>query len=214
MKIIFVDAENVGFKGLEAIKASILDKVFVFSRIESIKLFSQKKLFLCLTEYPEGANQADFYIVAYLSRLLTSVTKAEIQAIDFILYSDDINLINAFKFQCNLCGAKHDIVSFNQKNKQANSEANIEHINKNESVPKLPVNTHQAKTKKQANPTSHCQKIFNLLNKPTSLSQIEKTLKLSKPVFTQAVNKLVKDKKICRVSKNGKQWIQNPHDKK
>ncbi len=33
MKMIFVDAENVGLKELEKINASVVDKVFVFSRL-------------------------------------------------------------------------------------------------------------------------------------------------------------------------------------
>ena len=64
MKIIFVDAENVGLKELEKIKASIVDKVLVFSRVESIKQTCEKLLYLCLSDYPEGANQADFHIIA------------------------------------------------------------------------------------------------------------------------------------------------------
>ncbi len=111
MKIIFVDAENVGFKGLEAIEANIIDKVFVFSKIGTIQAYAEQHLFLCLSGYPEGANQADFYIIAYLARVLASTSKAEKQRIEFILCSNDVNLINAFKFQCKMLDARSNIIS-------------------------------------------------------------------------------------------------------
>ncbi len=187
MKIIFVDAENVGFKGLEAIKSNIIDKVFVFSRVESIQSYSEQKLFLCLSDYPEGANQADFYIIAYLARVLASISKMEKNAIDFTLYSNDVSLIHAFKFQCELLGAKSQIVSFKQENKPTNVVCEISKSPKSETI------------KKQ---------VFNMLNQPIGLYKIQTSLKLSKSVFSKAVNELVKDKKIQRVSKSGKNWVQ------
>ncbi|WP_017221363.1 hypothetical protein [Moritella dasanensis] len=190
MKIIFVDAENVGFKGLEAIDANIIDKVLVFSRVESIQLYSEQKLYLCLSEYPEGANQADFYIISYLSRVLATVSKIEKQTIEFILYSDDLDLINAFKFQCDLLGAKSRIVSFNQSVKTSNVVCHIVKEPNSELIEK---------------------KIFNMLNEPTGLFDIQSSLNISKPVFTKAVNELVKSNKICRSSKNTKHWVQTKH---
>jgi len=190
MKIIFVDAENVGFKGLEAIKSNINDKVFVFSKIESIQSYSEQKLFLCLSDYPDGTNQADFYIIAYLARVLASVSKVEKQAIDFTLYSNDVNLINAFKFQCELLGAKSHIVSFKQDNNTTNVVCDISKSPKSETIKK---------------------KILNMLNQPAGLLDIQTSLKLSKPVFSKAVNELVKDNKIHRVSNTGKNWVQIKH---
>ena len=187
MKIIFVDAENVGFKGLEAIKSNIIDKVFVFSRVESIQSYSEQKLFLCLSDYPNGTNQADFYIIAYLARVLTSLSKVEKQAIEFTLYSNDVSLINAFKFQCELLGAKSQIISFKQEDNADNVVCEISKSPKLETV------------KKQ---------IFNMLTQPTGLFDIQMSLKLSKPVFSKAVNELVKDNKIHKVSSNGKNWVQ------
>ena len=43
MKMIFVDAENVGLKELEKINASVVDKVFVFSRLCSDYLLLNRK---------------------------------------------------------------------------------------------------------------------------------------------------------------------------
>jgi len=190
MKIIFVDAENVGFKGLDIIDAHITDKVFVFSSVASIQAYCQQKLFSCLSGYPEGANQADFYIIAYLSRVLASLSKNEKQLAEFILYSNDVNLINAFNFQCRILGAKSNIVSL----KHATSSTIPKRIAAN--PPKLP-------TLDQVE-----QQIFNMLKKPQGLSAIQTSLNLSKPIFTKAVNGLLNAKKIKRCSKNGKNWLQ------
>ena len=187
MKIIFVDAENVGFKALEAINANLIDKVFVFSRVESIQKYSEQKLFICLSDYPEGSNQADFYIIGYLSRMLATLSKAEKNLIEFVLYSGDINLVNAFKFQCKTVGAKSDIVSFSHEAMTPSIVCNI---------PKIP-KLHQVENQ-----------TFNMLKKPQGLFEIQKALNLSKPVFTKAVNELAGSNRIRRTSNNGKNWMQ------
>lgn len=96
--MIFVDAENVGLKELEKIGASIIDKVFVFSKSEAVKLVCDKSLYLFLSDYPTGQNQADFYIVAYLSRVLLALDKKQLDSVNFELYSNDESLISAFEF--------------------------------------------------------------------------------------------------------------------
>jgi len=187
MKIIFVDAENVGFKGLESINANIIDKVFVFSRVDSIQKYSEQKLFICLSDYPEGSNQADFYIIGYISRMLASISKAEKNLIEFVLYSSDVNLVNAFRFQCRTVGAKNDIVSFSHEVSVSNVASNIS------KTPKLPQIENQ---------------IFNMLKKPKGLSGIQEALNLSKPIFTKAINELINSNRIKRASNNGKNWVQ------
>ncbi|CAH8242538.1 hypothetical protein VAEKB19_6990006 [Vibrio aestuarianus] len=87
MKMIFVDAENVGLKEVEKVKATFVDKVFVFSKIDAIKCACEKSLFLCLCDYPSGSNQADFHIIAYLARVLSSLDKKQLSSVDFELYS-------------------------------------------------------------------------------------------------------------------------------
>ncbi|EHZ2656851.1 hypothetical protein K5N43_004296 [Vibrio vulnificus] len=96
MKMVFVDAENVGLKELEKLRASAIDKVFVFSKSEAIKQCCEKNLFLYLSDYPNGQNQADFYIVAYLSRILTMLDKKQLGTVSFELYSNDESLISAY----------------------------------------------------------------------------------------------------------------------
>ncbi|MFY2506895.1 hypothetical protein ACN3E9_00880 [Vibrio pectenicida] len=41
MKIIFVDAENIGLKELEKVKATVVDKVFVFSKSDFTKAINE-----------------------------------------------------------------------------------------------------------------------------------------------------------------------------
>ncbi|MGL4734650.1 MAG: hypothetical protein ACRCWB_06105 [Enterovibrio sp.] len=96
MKMIFVDAENIGVKELEKIQATVIDKVFVFSKVESVQRICEKALFLFLSDYPSGPNQADFYIIAYLSRVLSILDKKQFSAVHFELYSNDKSLISAF----------------------------------------------------------------------------------------------------------------------
>ena len=110
MKMIFVDAENVGLKELEKLEASVVDKVFVFSKVDSIIKFCEQNLYLCLSDYPFGSNQADFYIIAYLSRILPVLNKKQLGSIRFKLVSNDESLIAAFEFQCKQLGGVCDVV--------------------------------------------------------------------------------------------------------
>lgn len=52
-----------------------------------------------------------------------------------------------------------------------------------------------------------------MLSQPKGLFDIQTSLKLTKPIFNQAVNELIKQKKIQRQSKNGKNWVQIKHKK-
>lgn len=184
MKVKFVDAENVGFKGLEAINTSIIDKVFVFSKVESIRTFCEQNLYLCLNKYPEGDNQADFYIIGYLSRVLSSLSKADKTALELTLYSSDKSLIQAFKFQCELLGANCKIVSFQQNER--------------------------SETVKDIDVKGVDNKIFKMLKTPKGLFEIQSSLNVSKQEFTKAVNKLVKEEKIMRMTSTGKKWGHTP----
>ena len=84
MKIYYVDAENVGIDFLEEQKISVLDKVFVFSNNESIKSECEKLLYTCVSGYSAGKNQADFYMIAHLTRLLSQLSDKEKGAVNFI----------------------------------------------------------------------------------------------------------------------------------
>jgi hypothetical protein len=92
LKIYYVDAENIGLSMLDELTISILDRVFVFTNSESLKSACSNALLTCVSGYPPGQNQADFYIIAHLSNVLSHLSKAEKKAIEFNLCSRDQNL--------------------------------------------------------------------------------------------------------------------------
>lgn len=106
LKIYYVDAENVGLNLLDETKISILDRVFVFTNDEKLKSTCSSALLNSISGYPSGQNQADFYIIAHLSNVLSRLSKVEKMAIEFNLCSKDKNLWKAFNFQCLLAGVK------------------------------------------------------------------------------------------------------------
>ena len=184
MKMIFVDAENTGLKALEKINASVIDKVFVFSKAEAAKLICEKLLFLYLSDYPTGANQADFYIVAYLSKVLSSLNKKQPDSVHFELYSNDEALITAFSFQCSQVKAAYRVVRTQEK-----------------TVVALPKKNTEANTAKE--------KLLLALQAPRPLNpDLQKHLGLSKSEFTKAINELSKANKIQRLPESKKKWVQ------
>ncbi|EPF7979315.1 hypothetical protein ACSVUT_005133 [Vibrio harveyi] len=184
MKMVFVDAENVGLKELEKLRASAIDKVFVFSKSEAIKQCCEKNLFLYLSDYPNGQNQADFYIVAYLSRILTMLDKKQLGTVSFELYSNDESLISAYEFQCSQMGAFFRVVRTKEENV-------------------VPI-----KQQKKQLSQSPEEKIYQALKVPTALDpSFQETLGLSRQVFTRAVNVLSTTNKIQRSTENKKKWV-------
>lgn len=179
MKMIFVDAENVGLKEVENIKTCIVDKVYVFSKVSSIKSVAEKSLFICLSAYPEGSNQADFSIIAYLSRILATLSAAELHIITFELYSNDKSLISAFQFQCNQLGAQCQIVQ-----------------TKNDNLPLIV---------KESNAINI---IYTSLKQPKKMSIVQAELGLTKQQMSKSVNELIAKKKIKRSLRNKREWVQ------
>ena len=180
MKIKFVDAENVGLKVIDDIHLSAGDKVYVFSNTDAkrMKHACKEHHFIRLSGYPTGANQADFYIVAYLSRMLSTLPKNEVKICVFELYTKDKNLISAFKFQCNLDSAKYRICNDIEKVIEHNTTSNTKRI------------FDALKTERPLNP------------------KLQDKLGLSQSEFTRAIYALIKNKKIQRSLKRKKFWVQ------
>ncbi len=180
MKMIFVDAENIGLKKLEKIAATVIDRVFVFSKSEAIKFVCEKSLFLCLSDYPTAPNQADFYIIAYLSRVLSALDKKQLKSIHFELYSNDESLIAAFEFQCKQLGATSNSIR-----------------TKEDTIVHLP----------ELHNTTPEDKLFVALKSPHPLNpDLQKQLGLSKSDFSKAITTLSKAKKIQRSPENKRKW--------
>ena len=196
MKMIFVDAENIGLKALEAVEATVIDKVFVFSKVESVQRACEKSLFLFLSDYPSGSNQADFYIIAYLSRVLLALDKKQYGTVSFELYSNDENLISAFEFQCAQLGARAHSIRTTQ-------EVVVSPPKKAVAKPK------PKKTKLLPERLEVLTKqLLSLLSSPMALNpQLQKKLKANKSEFSQVVSRLIKAKKIRRSAENKKLWV-------
>ena len=181
MKIIFIDVENIGLKELENLETSILDKVFVFSKIESVKIYCEKMLYHFVSDYPDGANQADFCIIAYLSRILVNLTKKEKTAIEFELYTNDVNLSQAFTNQCDLFSVKAAII----KTKVAQVVTPII----------------------AEKPLPNELKFLKALNEPQTGAELKTLLNLSQQEFSRLMTHLIQHKKIKRSPKSKKKWI-------
>ncbi|WP_370598899.1 hypothetical protein NMD15_07025 [Plesiomonas shigelloides] len=186
MKFIFVDAENIGLKEVEKIQASVIDKVFVFSKSDAAKAHCEKYLYLFLSDYPSGNNQADFYIIASLARALSLLDKKQLSVINIELYSNDSNLISAFDFQCKLVGAK----------------CIVNKTNENVVVPLL----QNASSIQSLTPTE--EKLYKLLKSPKSLNEeFQKQTGLSQADLSKAINALRNLKLIARDPGNTKKWV-------
>ncbi|MGL5291591.1 MAG: hypothetical protein ACRC9T_06690 [Vibrionaceae bacterium] len=193
MKIVFVDAENVGVKALEKIQATIIDKVFVFSKVESVRRICEKSLFYCLSDYPSGANQADFYIIAYLVRVISMLDAKLLAVMNLELYSNDENLISAFHFQCEQFGAKVQIMR--TKSSKENTELH-------------PITTNVIKISAAQTPSPQ-DKLFSALSSPRALdADLQLHLGLSQPDFTRAITELIKLQKIQRSAESKQKWVQ------
>lgn len=100
MKLVFVDAENVGCSIIKGMKYKLNDKVLVFSRHEKIQAICSEKLFTSVSHYEDGSNQADFLIMATLGELLASMSTVERRHIVCELVTHDLSLIQAFISYC------------------------------------------------------------------------------------------------------------------
>ncbi len=180
MRIYYLDTENIGFNP-ENLALSILDRVFVFTNCESVKSSCISSSFICISGYPKGQNQADFYIIAHLSGILATLNQSERNAIEFILLSRDQSLWNAFLYQTSLAGVK----------------SYAPHINAAVYEPPLELNTS----------TRLDEKIILLARTPITTVELIKKLNIKQSEFTSTFNALVKAKKIKRLENSKRKWL-------
>lgn len=186
MKIYYVDAENIGLGKLDEHPISVLDRVFVFTNSDNLKSACTNALLTCVSGYPSGQNQADFYIIAHLSNVLAHLSKAEKKAIEFILCSKDQSLWKAFEFQCSLAGVKSQA-----------PDIDIIEVEKN-------IITTNTVTYKE---TSIEAKILKLMSQPISSIELQHKLKIPQSEFTTSFNKLIKAGNIKRQTNTKKMWL-------
>ena len=179
MKLIFVDAENIGLKALSEMNVSFFDKVFVFSNNAEVKFLCEQSLYLYLSGYPQKPNQADFYIIAYLSKALSNLNKQERDKVSFVLYSKDVSLIEAFKFQCDLVNAMCSFPLI---------EDNIIELH-------------------EGNEMKFLKGFLNILSSPHTAQEIMTKLDITTAEFSKIVAPLIKEGKIKRTANNSKKWV-------
>lgn len=158
MKIYYVDAENIGLSILGELTVSMLDRVFVFTNVESLKSACKNALLTYISGYPTGPNQADFCIIAHLSNVLSHLSSAEKKAMEFCLCSKDQNLWKAFNFQCSVAGVKAH-------------------------APFIAIESEASKVV-VAIDSSLEAKILKLMSEPITSSDMQKKLKVSQSEFT------------------------------
>ncbi|MDD9155245.1 hypothetical protein PVK64_03435 [Aliivibrio sp. S4TY2] len=184
MNIIFVDAENIGLPSIQEIDARITDKVFVFSNNEQIKTLCHDLMFIVMDGYPVGKNQADFYLIAHLSKAISQVRYDEKKKLTFILYSNDNPLCQAFEFQCQHASIASEIVNTKPVLVQATEI--------------------QEYTAKDLN---NIALLYNTLKaKSMIVTELFNTVKLEQTEATKALNALVKKELIARTPNNKKVW--------
>lgn len=184
MNVIFVDAENVGVLPIQDMDARITDKVFVFSNNEQIKTLCHDLMFIVMDGYPVGKNQADFYLIAHLSKALSQVRYDEKKKLTFILYSNDNSLCQAFEFQCQQASISSEIVNTKPVLVQATGI--------------------QEYTAKDLN---NIALLYNTLKaKSMIVTELFNTTKLDQTEATKALNALVKKELIARTPNKKKVW--------
>ena len=198
MKIYYVDAENVGIDFLVEKNVSVLDKVFVFTKNKSLIFECEKQLYISVSGYEVGKNQADFHMVAHLARLLSQLSVKEKGAINFIFCSKDQDLLKALDSQCSLAGIK-TFTSYPAENKKKKSNsASKPNTDKN--------NTRKTGVKKGVKNQSIENLVLEKFAQPSKACDVQVALGLSKAEFSKAINKLIKAGKIKRQSKSSKKW--------
>ena len=187
----FVDAENIGMNGLKCIASTIEDKVFVFSKDKSVLSYCQQRLFIPISNYPSGPNQADFLIISTLSGIIASLK--DIDPHLFLIHSNDSALNMAFKNICNINGTKEKRITTKpvlaKKSIDSTRTNNVVHITPSPKV---------------------SERILKILNQPKSVAQLKeelKALKISSSDVDNEISNLAKKNKIRRPSKSKKKWI-------
>ena len=179
IKFKFIDFENIGLKELEKIESSVLDKTFVFTKSQSAKLLCKSNLYQVLSDYPTGQNQADFLIIAQLAKVLSMISRQEINKVQFYLYSNDESLISAFEFQCQSSDATFKVIRTKQ---------NVVQLKKAKATPE--------------------KLLLDALSSPQNLSlALQESLGLARSDFTRAINQLAQSKEIVKCKDSKKKWV-------
>lgn len=177
MKFYYLDAENIGLSNMEKLAFSLFDRVFVFTNNPVVQSECRHPSMVVLSGYPDMSNQADFYIIAHLSNVLSYVQRAERKTLEFILMSRDRSLCAAFEFQCSQSGVSSVMPLLTESN--------------------VPVS---ASNKLQ-------NRILQLLSTPMTFNDVHKQLSQPKEAVITPFNQLIHTGLIKRQPESKKLWI-------
>lgn len=194
MEIIFIDYENVALMTLEASEISPSDKVKIFSHGVKAKEYADEKNFICHHNYPEGGNQADFYIIACLVKELIGMSEQEKKTVVFSLHTGDKDLATAFQFQCELFGCQSKNIS-------------IKYSKPTKKYRELGVDQTEQEKEALDKKNRIRSQFLSILKKPTKLSEVQLSLSLTEPEFRGIFSDLVKKHKIRRHRRNSNRWV-------
>lgn len=184
MRVIFIDHENVGFNTLDKINPTGLDKVLVFSHQEKVKRDCALKHYRFFGDYPKGKNQADFAIIAELAKEAEKIGNVgNTSSYEFVVSTNDCNLIEAFKHQCNKKHNKFTVV-------KANATPKINSVN-------------------YALTPNRTKKILAHFDTPDTLANIRSRVGLPDREFSKVTHQLIQKGLIRRLSKSSKKWLSN-----
>lgn len=187
----YVDAENVNLNSLDQKHLSVLDRVFVFTKHSKPSANYSNHLYEFIGGYPTGKDQADFYIIAHLSRVLGDLTQAEKKVVSFHIHSKDKNLCTAFEFQCSLAGAVFSKPLYEEGKK-----------------PNLSVVPKQKDKPEESEVIAIASRLKSIVNQPVSVTEIRASLPaLSQQDFTRSFNWLIQNKEIKRSKNTPKKWV-------
>ncbi len=192
LKVYYIDAENVNNIDVinSKLKLQILDKIFIFSRLKN-KILDESCSYI--TEYPKGKNQADFCIIAHLSKVLAELSQSERHVFEFILFSKDIELWVAFEFQCK---------KSNVKVRNPFIEDEEKTLNKLIIQPSIMVKQDSFKT-----PYDIKKEVLKLITQePVSAKQIADKLKINPQDISACLTRLKQEKIIERLDNMSTKW--------
>lgn len=204
LKFYYIDAENVGLNLLKEQPVSALDRFYIFTNSEGIKEASANPLLNVVSGYPAGSNQADFYIIAHLSLVLSHISKADKKKVQFILCSKDVSLWKAFDFQCSLAGATAISTHIETEANPKPVQTAIQHP---DPVAKIVKPCAIAASKGVELSTDTRSEILKLMVRPATAANLRSRIKVSQAAFQRSFNQLISEGAVKRQNGSRLNWV-------
>lgn len=185
MRFIFIDAENVGIKFMQQFETTLNDRVWVTSKLEAVIELCRQRFYHCDSGYQVGANQADFVLIHYATRVIDKLSLAERKGVVFELVTNDSSLSLAFSTICQYESVSCVITST---------------IGRTDIV--------RPELKTTINDNTLEGKILQAASQPISLNEeVQRKLGIAKSDFTRITNQLIRSQLLIRSERNNKKWV-------